>query len=223
MALLLRYQHLVPRRASAIVAWQPPQAPHPSVLPTRDVLVSRGIIPSFNVEVRKEGWFERKFRQFKRGILHAFCMSGTCDEWDREVAFKSMVAREMVTQVAVPADNTVEGVVREFVSEQTAGGVAHVPRLVAQVVVALRMKLGMGAMDRTVPGNVALVRAETAKMLREWNLRHKDAAAHLLEIERCFFEDDTHYRVTTWRARACRRSKFLAWFLGKNPETKFDY
>ncbi len=101
--------------------------------------------------------------------------------------------------------------------------VKHVPKLVAQVVVALRMKLGMGAMDRSVAGNVSVVRAEAAKMLREWNVRTKDAAAHLLEIERCFFEDDTHYKLSTWRARACSKSRLVKWFLGETPITRFDY
>jgi len=85
------------------------------------------------------------------------------------------------------------------------------------------MKLGMGAMDRSVAGNVAVVRAEAAKMLREWNVRHKDAAAHLLVIERCFFEDDSHYRITTWRARARRRSRFVRAFISGSDPPGFDY
>jgi len=121
------------------------------------------------------------------------------------------------------ADHTVVETVVAQVNAATTTEVKHVPRLVANVTVALRAKLGLGAMDRSVPGNVALVRAEAAKALREWNVRTMDAAAHLHEVERCFFEDDTHYRVSTWRARAAGRSRFMRWFLGVNKPVRFDF
>lgn len=118
-------------------------------------------------------------------------------------------------------DETVQETVCRIV-ETNGHEVKHVPKLVANVTVALRMKLGLGAMDRSVPGNVAVVRAEAAKLLREWNVRKMDAAAHLLLIEKCFFEDDTHYRVTTWRARAAKESRLVRWLLGKPEQVSFD-
>ncbi len=226
MALLLRYQHLTPRGSRALVAWAPPSAPEPAQLPGVDVLRARGILPAFPVSREDRyvrDWFADVWRSVKQGVLRACCHGELADDWNRELAFAREVRREMKRHVDVPEHTTVEEQVVQGVCRVNSNEVKHVPRLVAQVVVALRMKLGLGAMDRSIPGNVAVVRAEAAKMMREWNLRTKDAAAHLLEVERCFFEDDTHYRVTTWRARACRQSRFLAWFLGNNPGVKFDY
>lgn len=118
---------------------------------------------------------------------------------------------------------TVAAQVVADVNRLNAKEVHHIPRLVVEVVVALRCKLGMGAQDRKVPGNVSVVRAEAAKMMRDWNVRSKDAAAHLVEIERCFFEDDTHSRVTTWRARIAKESRFFKWVIGENSPVGFDY
>lgn len=223
MALLLRYRHLVPRHNNVVVVWQPPVAPDPAQLPGLAVLQERGIIPGYAVRPPRVSFWRKWVDAVKRGTMRALCCGGVADDWDREIAFKRDVRSEMMRHVGVTPHTTVEEEVCQSVLDTNRNEVKHVPRLVAQVVVALRMKLGMGAMDRSVPGNVAVVRAEAAKMMREWNVRTKDAAAHLLEVERCFFEDDTHYRVSTWRARACQRSRFLRWFLGQNPGTSFDY
>lgn len=147
-------------------------------------------------------------------------------DWERDVEFRSNVRDEMRTTLQLYKDKTSVETLKQQVELINKVSVNHVPRLVAHATVALRMKLGLGAMDRSVAGNVALVRSEAAKLLRDWGLRDMDAAAHLLEIERCFFEDDTHYRVTTWRARACAKSRFVKWCLsmwtgGESP--RFDY
>ncbi len=223
MALLLRYRHLVPAVShDALTVYQPPHGPPPSALPSLQKLRERGIV-TFDVKPREDTWLRRVKRNIGQGFLRMFCMGSYADDWDMSHRFDMEVSKCMVHHEVVAEDCTVEETIVSQVSEHNALRVAHVPKLVAQAVVALRMKLGMGAMDRSVPGNVSVVRAEAAKMLREWNVRTKDAAAHLLEIERCFFNDDTHYRLSTWRARACAKSKFVAWVLGSNPNTRFDY
>jgi len=163
-----------------------------------------------------------RWYSLKQAVLRCFGCSETADDWDRDQQWRRAAITEMRHHVVVPVGSTVESVVTEQVEQVCGDEVKHVPRLVVQVVVALRMKLGVGAMDRSVPGNVALVRAETAKMLREWNLRKKDAAAHLVMIEQCFFEDDTHYRISTWRARMAKRSRFVRWIVGESEPVRFD-
>lgn len=99
------------------------------------------------------------------------------------------------------------------------------PRLVAQVVVALQMKLGRGAKVNTGPegpGNIALVRREIPKLLRKYNVRYTDACAQIDYIERCFFEDSTYERVPNWRQRASRRGRFVGWFV-KFFKPSYDY
>jgi len=96
------------------------------------------------------------------------------------------------------------------------------PRFVAQVVVALRCKLGLGAKDRAVPGNVELVRREAAKIMRSWGVRDMDASVHLLYIERCFFEDSVHDALPDWRARAARKGRLCRW-LFRDTTATFDF
>lgn len=96
------------------------------------------------------------------------------------------------------------------------------PRFVAQVVVALRCKLGLGTKNRSVPGNVELVRREACKMMRKWNVRDHDASTHLRWVERCFFEEDAHDRLPEWRARAAQRSRLMRW-LFKDTPPEYDY
>ncbi len=160
--------------------------------------------------------------QVKLSFLDLFGCKDLASEWRHELDWDRAVRGEMRT-ARDETNAEAEAAAAQAVVEANRDEVGHVPRLVVDVVVALRMKLGMGAMDRSVAGNVAVVRAEAAKMLREWNVRHKDAAAHLLVIERCFFEDDSHYRITTWRARARRRSRFVRAIIGGSDPPGFDY
>jgi len=171
----------------------------------------------------EEPWYQRVGRNVKRAMLKCFCLGELAECWDREVAMSAAIRQEMMTTFVPDEGRTVQEQVVADVERLNAHKVKHIPRLVVEVVVALRCKLGMGAQDRSIPGNVSVVRAEAAKMLRDWNVRAKDAAAHLVEIERCFFEDDSHYRVTTWRARGVRNSRFFRWFIGKNEPVGFDY
>lgn len=94
------------------------------------------------------------------------------------------------------------------------GPVRPIPRLVASAVVGLRMKLGRSAMDKDVEGNIHLVRRTATRLLKGYNMREVDAAAHLELIEEAFFGDDTHYFVGRARSRACKKSKFVKWLLG---------
>ncbi len=132
-----------------------------------------------------------------------------------------MIEAEVSQEMVRPKSGHAEEVVEEcgLAIGQEAGPVCVVPKLVAEAVVALRMKLGRGVMIRDGPtgaANLAVVRAEAARLLREWNVRNTDAAAHLYNIERAFFEDDTHYRVPDWRASAVKQSRFLRWFMSGN-------
>nr|WRQ65730.1 hypothetical protein [Tolivirales sp.] len=189
----------------------------PAVNPANDDAVAMEI-PHFRKSLRK-----RVVRSAKRAVLTALWQSEAVACWRREDEMKKELRKEMLTTLHLEEGLTS---VKQVVAEAhtlNAERVHHIPRLTVEVVIALRCKLGMGAQDRRVPGNVAVVRAEAAKMMREWNVRHKDAAAHLAEIERCFFEDDSHYRITTWRARLASQSKFVAWFIGKSEPVGFDY
>jgi len=170
-----------------------------------------------------ESWWAQAKRSVKRLVMKCCCQGDEVQYWDREVAMDKAVRREMMKTLAPKPNMTLQERVVADVERVNAKTVKHVPRLVAEVVVALRCKLGMGAQDSRVPGNVALVRAEAAKMMRDWNVRAKDAAAHLVEVERCFFEDDCHYRVSTWRARGVRNSRFFKWFIGSREPVGFDY
>jgi len=168
-------------------------------------------------------WFVTQVRAAKRAILTLTWNSEIAECWEREELMNHLINREMLTTTRVVGLTPVHETVVAEVHRINKDVVSHIPRLVVEVVVALRCKLGVGAQDRRVPGNVSVVRAEAAKMMRDWNVRNKDAAAHLLEIEKCFFEDETHYRVTTWRARVARKSRFLRWFIGTNEPVGFDY
>lgn len=96
------------------------------------------------------------------------------------------------------------------------------PRFIVQVVVALRCKLGLGAKDKSVPGNVELVRREAAKLMRTWGVRDTDASIHLRYVERMFFEEGTHDRLPEWRARAASKGKLLTW-LFKREQPKYNF
>lgn len=181
------------------------------------------------------GW-SRWVDRVKRSVLTCFGCHDVVDEWVQDDALRQAIRDEMLLSGAArpldagdspPLEHGAALAIEVGMSNASEGGgsVCHVPRLVAAAVVALRVKLGVGAMRRDGPegpGNVAVVRREAAKMMRDWNVRHMDAAAHLHLIERAFFEDDTHFRVSTWRARACRESKFVRWVVGKGGTPSFD-
>jgi len=175
------------------------------------------------VELKDESWWTKTKKKIQRSLLTCFCLGDIASDWELDDQFRRRVGQEMCEVVPADTDKTVAETIVAELHEVNREKVHHVPRIVAHATVALRMKLGLGAMDRSVPGNVAVVRAEAAKLLRDWNVRPMQAAAHLLEIERCFFEDDTHYRLSTWRARAIRDSKLVRWFLGKSDPVGFDF
>lgn len=167
--------------------------------------------------------FADTFRAFKHGLLKCGCAGETVASWEREQVFRKAVRREMLIVDELCENVTTEQYVADFTHNSNVEVVHHIPKLVANVVVALRCKLGLQAMDRKVPGNVVLVRSEAARMLRDWNVRNKDAAAHLHLIEKYFFDDNTHYHISTWRARHSRRSRFVKWVLGKEDDVSFDF
>lgn len=167
---------------------------------------------------RAKSWFGRVV---ERAVT--FCVPSVAEDMFEDELLQEEIALQMTNPDC--DDDTNIAVSLGLCKTQKATAVAYVPKLVVRAVVSLRMKLGRGAMVTSGPvgaGNRALVRATTVKLLRDWNVRDIDAAAHLYAIERAFFEDDTHYRVHTWRARAAQESRFVKWFVGANS-SQFDF
>jgi len=162
-------------------------------------------------------------RTLQRAVLQCCLAQESVDSWDREIQMDKAVRREMIVIDQIGDDTTIEEHVVSYVHDANAEMVHHVPKLVANVVVALCAKLGLQAMDRAMPGNVVLVRAEAARMMRDWNVRTKDAAAHLHLVEKYFFGDNTHYHISSWRARHSRKSRFVRWVLGEKNDCSFDF
>lgn len=159
----------------------------------------------------------------KRMVLG--CCGGTevVADWERDTQFRNAVSVEMSVSRAsgaIPLPQAIAEAVGMGV-DAPDHAVREVPSFAASVVVALRMKLGQGAMQRT-PDNLALVRREIPRILRDYGVRHADAAAHFTVIERAFFDDRTHGRTASWHARAMRRNRFLRWFL-KEEEPSHDW
>lgn len=175
----------------------------------------------YSVDVPKESWFDSFTRTVKQAILKCCCMDDVVTEWETERRFDHDVNRHMVLQT-LPGDKSVEETVVQITHHVNKDRVNKVPRLVAQVTVALRMKLGMGAMDASVAGNVSLVRAQAARLMRDWGVRDKDAAAHLADVERCFFNNDVHYRLSNWRSRAIGRSLIARLMFSSSQPPRFD-
>lgn len=147
---------------------------------------------------------------------------------------KARVSAEMVTSIGlhsymrgkdIVSRDAIQQVMDSHDLSQDSSGthrVVVVPAFISSCVVALRMKLGEGATDRKVPGNVELVKAETARLLREYNVRLTDAALHQKFIIKAFFDDDTHYRVTDSRARLASKSRLIKWLLSQDEKPHYD-
>lgn len=147
---------------------------------------------------------------------------------------KRMVSAEMTTSLGLStyqrgSVNVSRDAIQQVVDSHGMGKSSEgthrlvvVPAFISSCVVALRMKLGEGATDRKVPGNVELVKAETARLLREYNVRNADAALHQKFIIKAFFDDDTHYRVTDGRARLASKSRFIKWLLSRDEKPHYD-
>jgi len=143
-------------------------------------------------------------------MLWCVASDDVVDDWERDDAVRVGVREEMLCSDSADGDLGPAVAIECGVSQKVAGAVsvAHHPRLVATAVACLRVKLGTGAMVQVgneATANRALVRREAAKLMREWGVREMDGAAHLVHIERAFFEDDTHYRSAFWRHEAARR------------------
>lgn len=178
----------------------------------------------FSIPEYEETWCDTLGRTLKQAFMRCFGFGGAVQMWERERAFDHAVRDERVTTLSHYANHTVTETVVADTHSLNEERVHQVPRFVGHAVDVLRVKLGMGAADRSVPGNVALVRAEAAKLMRDWNVRHRDAAAHLLLIERAFFTEGVHERPITWRVDCTRKSRLMAFFLGRSDSSpKFDY
>lgn len=220
------HRRLLPRMRNVaehrVGAEAPPAEAAPAGGPDGEAPI-RGPI-AFAIPVGTEGFWEGVGRTLRQATMKCFCFGEEVALWERQREFDRELARERVATLHAYAERTVTQTVVETLHQFNEDSVHHVPRFVGHVVDALRIKLGMGATDKTVPGNVALVRAEAARMMRDWNVRHRDAAAHLLLIERAFFNENVHERPTTWRVDCKKRSRFIGWLVGRSDGgPKFDY
>jgi len=166
--------------------------------------------PSLDEDETKVGWFTDAMRKVRRVVNCALRKCVGNSDFDEYVELEDRRRREYRREML---ESRPDGFVkydrpdlvhdpRPDDEDTRVRTVTHRSSLVVEAVIMLRLTLGTGAMDRTVPGNVALVRAEAAKYLRERpNMRKKDAAAHLDLVEECFFDDLTHYNTTRWRRR----------------------
>ncbi len=154
--------------------------------------------------------------------MKCFCFGEEAASWEAQREFDRAVRYEMVYKEAGD-DVNVGALVEAACKEETC----LVPKFVARVAVLLRMKLGKGAMNASIPGNVSLVRDQIPKILRDheefMNIRDVDKAAHLASIERAFFGDDTHFQIPEWRAKAISKSAFLKALLGNGSQYGYDY
>lgn len=171
--------------------------------------------PTLRVNVEKReprGCWDLILRWLRRAALVCICLGSVCDDWAVDEAIRAEVSAEMLESDGGVGD-VGPAVADECGLAKVSGGshaVVHVPRFVAASVAALRVKLGLGVMETggaVGAANLALVRREAAKLMRDWGVRDMDGAAHLLLIERAFFEDDTHYHTTLWRERAAKKSR----------------
>jgi len=167
----------------------------------------------------RHGFLSTVFGPFIDGIktgLKKCFGDASYDEYERmELRRITAYRKEMtVKRQAVVSDATEESEVLATVGLKE---VKHVPRVVVHVVCEMRMKLGLGAMDRSVSGNVALVRAEAARIMRNMNMRRIDAAAHLELVEECFFGENTHYNATRWRQNMAQSNIITRWLYKKKP------
>jgi len=176
--------------------------------PVRDTTLPLG--PALDGREASVGWltnFCRDVGDFVNSALRCCVGNSGFDEMlelehrrDAENRREMLISRpEGVVKYTRPDVIRVDAAADEGSTER---GVVHRPRIVVEATIYLRLILGTGAMNRDVPGNVALVRSEAAKYMRERpNMRKMDAAAHLDLIEECFFDDLTHYNTTRWRKR----------------------
>lgn len=154
-----------------------------------------------------------------RFLMSKFCPSDLEDmDYDAEVRREVSVAMS-TTYASNASENIIKRTIAEYELAETTEVVEDrpaevVPKFAASVVVALRAQLGRGAMDRNVPGNVQVVRGRAIRLMRDYGVRHNDVSLHLEFIERAFFDDDTHYRVSGWRQRICKNSRFCKWAFG---------
>jgi len=177
---------------------------------------------AFEIPEVREGFWDRFTYTLKSAVMKCFCFGEEAAAWESQRQFDAAVRYEMVYK---DAGNDVN--VSALVEAACEDEVRLVPKLVARAAVGLRMRLGKGAMNSSVPGNVSLVRDQIPKFLREHeefkDLRDIDKAAHLASIERAFFGDDTHYQVPEWRAKAVAKSSFLQKLVGGRSDYAYDY
>lgn len=207
----------VPKRRTkpSHVVYGPHENPHSS-LP---------LGPTFNGRMWAGGLWDSCIDGLKSALKKCFGDSSYDEYESLEQRRHAEYRREMSVRRTLEVD--VDGMQRTdeqalILSLNQGTEVRHVPRVVVHVVCEMRMKLGLGAMDRSVSGNVALVRAEAARIMRTMNMRRVDAAAHLELVEECFFGENTHFNTTRWRLKAAQRNFITRWLYEK-PDNPYGF
>lgn len=205
--------------------------PHPSATQADPPPGSTRIGRGFRKAVRKrlsrmrQTWDSLTFRVLK------FCAcipDDVIEDVEEDMEIMERVQEEMLTVHVSDrpprevAEIELNDLHHDGVTPEHSRSAAVHTRFVVQVVVALRCKLGLGATDRSEPSNVALVRREAAKLMREWGVRDHDVSIHLAYVERVFFEDNSHEALPEWRARAALRGRLCKW-LFERERPKYTY
>lgn len=162
--------------------------------------------PVVGVDVHSHALEERWWQTFSKGVrraaLRCFCAGDTVRDWDRDELVRELIRNKLLTNTSLSE------VVRNA-NRITECGAKFVPDLIAKVVVLIENKFGHSLKNRSVPGNVAIVRQQAAKLMREAGVREETLAANLEYVERAFFEDRSRYGVANWDAVAVQQSNWL--------------
>lgn len=185
----------------------PPGPEEPPIVPPR--LAQPPVYRAFpvtGVDVHsyalEERWWQKWGRAVRRAALTCCCASDTVRDWDRDEMIRQLIAGRLLVNTSL-----VE-VVRNA-NRITECGAKFVPDLIAKVVVTIEQKYGHTLKNRSVPGNVSIVRQQAAKLMREAGVREETLAVNLEYVERAYFEDRSRYGVANWDAVAVQQSSWL--------------
>lgn len=164
----------------------------------------------FIVEPRKLSWGEWVLRMIVGKKERA--------NFEKMDAFELAVQEEMVGMTTTDAETVAE--VEKELHECPTGRRVALPKLVAYAACAIRAKFGESIKDKSIPGNVELVRSRIAVLMKDLNVRHCDRDAHALLIESCVFEEDVFSRIPQTRQRMAARSWVYRWLLKGREQPK---
>jgi len=150
----------------------------------------------------EERWWQTMSRNVRRAALRCFCAGDTVRDWDRDEMVRELIRGKLLVNTSLTE-------VVHNSNRITECGAKFVPDLIAKIVVLIENKFGHSLKNRSVPGNVAIVRQQAAKLMREAGVREETLAANLEYVERAYFEDRSRYGVANWDAVAVQQSNWL--------------